>query len=692
MRDAVEEKMRKILIVDDTPEDRVVCKRYLLKDRDWHYQFLEAENGRRALQLQAEEKPDCILLDYALPDQSGLQVLAELATGLGHDCCPVVMLTGANEVELAVSALKGGAQDFINKDRLTPLDLQRAVHNAIERVSLRCDLLESEEMFRATFDQAAMGIAHIGPQGNVLRVNRALCELLGYDRDEVIKVTFADCTDPEDLAIEEDLREKLLRGEIPSYSMEARYLRKNGSTLWVNLNASCVYDRDGRVKYVVKIIENITARKDIEIERERLIIREREARETAESHNRAKDDFLSVVTHELRSPLHAILGYTRLTKSCANNPSQVRQYCDIIQRSAQTQQGLIDDLLDTARIISGKLRIDVSPCDLRLVLAEALSVVQPAAGAKDITLNPRIGSEPQMVIGDPARLQQVFWNLLQNAIKFTPAKGSVDLTVDVVDDFVHVIIADTGKGIEPEFLPAIFDRFSQNDMSRTRRYGGLGLGLALVKQLIELHGGEIEAESRGEGQGAVFTVSLPLQIASADGHALHNGSTPTTIQMKEEESVGANQLLLADISVLAVDDQEESRQLIEDVLKSQGATITAVGSGPEALALLSDVGGQKRPDVIVLDIAMPDEDGYSVLRKIRSLENQQGLSAIPAIALTSYISARDRLAALSAGFQMHVGKPVDMEELVVAIRGLVNDGAPFNGQVALQSTMGEDET
>lgn len=691
MRDDVDEKVRKILIVDDTPEDRVVCKRYLLQDRDWHYQFLEAGTGQRALELQAEEKPDCVLLDYALPDQSGLEVLAALARRVGNDCCPVVMLTGANEVELAVAALKGGAQDFINKDRLAPLDLQRAVHNAIERVSLRCDLLESEEMFRATFDQAAIGIAHIDPQGHVLRVNRALCELLGYDRAELIGVTFADFTNSDDLAIEEDSREKLLRGEIPSYSMEARYLRKSGSLLWVNLTASCVYDRDGTVKYVVKIIENITARKDIEIERERLIKREREARETAESHNRAKDDFLSVVTHELRSPLHAILGYTRLTKSCANNPSQVRQYCDIIQRSAHTQQGLIDDLLDTARIISGKLRIEVLPCDLRLVLAEALSVVQPAAGAKDIKLNTRIGSDPQMVIGDPARLQQVFWNLLQNAIKFTPAKGSVDLTIEVVNGFVHVVIADTGKGIEPEFLPAIFDRFSQNDMSRTRRYGGLGLGLALVKQLIELHGGEIEADSRGEGQGAVFTVRLPLQISSSDGNAIHNGSTPVTIQMREDKPSESTPLLLSDISVLAVDDQEESRQLIEDVLKSQGAIITAVGSGPEALALLSHSANEKRPDVIVLDIAMPDEDGYSVLRKIRSFENQHGLSAIPAIALTSYISPKDRLAALSAGFQMHVGKPVDMEELVVAISGLVN-GAALDGHVTLEPPAPEDET
>lgn len=685
MPDADASKVRKILIVDDTPEDRVVCKRYLLQDRDWHYQFLEAESGRRALELQAEGKPDCILLDYALPDQSGLEVLAELANKLGDGCCPVVMLTGANEVELAVAALKGGAQDFINKDRLAPMDLQRAVHNAIDRVSLRCDLLESEEMFRATFDQAAIGIAHIDPQGNVLRVNRALCQLLGYSRDELIKVTFADLTSPEDLAIEAESKEQLLRGEIPSYSMEARCVRKDGSTFWVNLTASCVHDRDGTVKYVVKIVENITARKDIEIEREHLIKREQEARKTAESHNRAKDDFLSVVTHELRSPLHAILGYTRLTKSCANNPSQVRQYCDIIQRSAQTQQGLIDDLLDTARIISGKLRIEVSPCDLRLVLAEALSVVQPAAGAKDIKLNARIGSDAQMVIGDPSRLQQVFWNLLQNAIKFTPPKGSVDLTIKVVDDFVDVIIADTGKGIEPEFLPAIFDRFSQNDMSRTRRYGGLGLGLALVKQLIELHGGEIEADSRGEGQGAVFTVRLPLQISSSEGHAINNGSTPVTIQMTDDEPSRSAQLLLANISVLAVDDQEESRQLIEDVLKSQGARITTVGSGPEALALLSDDGNRKRPDVIVLDIAMPDEDGYSVLRKIRSFENHHGLSAIPAIALTSYISPKDRLAALSAGFQMHVGKPVDMEELVVAICGLVN-GAPRDAHAR------EDET
>ncbi len=670
MSSSKDEKQRTILIVDDTLEDRATCRRYLQQDREWRYRFLEAETGDHALEIHAEKRPDCILLDYGLPDLSGLEVLAALADELGDACCPVVMLTGANEVELAVAALKAGAQDFINKDRLAPLDLQRAVHNAIERVALRCELQESEEMFRATFDQAAVGIAHIRPDGRLLRVNQTLCNLLGYKRAELLKLTFQELTHSADRPADLALMQRLLAAEIPNYTLETRYLRKDSSLVWVNLTASFVRDRAGAVKYIVGIVEDITARKEIEIERERLIRRERAARETAEAHNRAKDDFLSVVTHELRSPLNAILGYTRLARSGASDPDRVRQHCDTIERAARTQQRLIDDLLDTARIINGKLRIDALPCDLRLVLEEALGVVQPAADAKSIALIARLRSQQQMVIGDPARLQQVVWNLLQNAIKFTPTGGRVELRMEPAGEHVHITVTDNGKGIEPDFLPAVFDRFSQNDMSRARRHGGLGLGLSLVKQLVELHGGEIEAASEGAGRGATFTVRLPLRAPQME--------IPRTVRaISTEIHVGEDALplaglpSLAGVSVLAVDDQEETRHLIVEVLKEQGATITAVSSGVEALAFLANPPAGAKPDVLILDIAMPDEDGYSVLRRVRALETERGVPAVPAIALTSHTSSQDRLAALTAGFQMHVGKPVELAELVLVIVSLM---------------------
>ncbi|MGH9845239.1 MAG: response regulator [Blastocatellia bacterium] len=686
----MDEKQRTILIVDDTPEDRAICRRYLQRDHEWRYHILEAETGDRALEIYAEQQPDCVLLDYGLPDMTGLELLAALAGELDEDRCPAVMLTGANEVELAVAALKAGAQDFINKDRLTPLDLRHAVHNAIERVALRRELQEREEMFRATFDQAAVGIAHVRPDGRLLRVNQTLCNLLGYERAELLEHTFQELTYPADRAADLALMRRLLAAEIPSYTLETRYVRKQGSLVWVSLTASCVRDRAGAVKYVVGIVEDITARKEIEIERERLIERERAARETAEAHNRAKDDFLSVVTHELRSPLNAILGYTRLARSGAADPDQVRQHCDIIERAARTQQRLIDDLLDTARIITGKLRIDALPCDLRLVLEEALAVVQPAADAKGIALIARLGPLRQMVVGDPARLQQIVWNLLQNAIKFTPAApaapaahggGRVELQVEPVGDQVHIVVADNGKGIEPEFLPAVFDRFSQNDMSRTRRHGGLGLGLALVKQLVELHGGEIEAASEGAGRGAAFTVRLPRRAPQVEIPRPVR-AVSTEVHMGEDALSLDGLPSLAGVTVLAVDDQEEARHLIAEALKGQGATITTVSSGAEALAFLAGAPAGAKPDVLILDIAMPDEDGYNVLRRVRALETESGLQAIPAIALTSHTGSQDRLAALSAGFQMHVGKPVELAELVLVIGSLIGGkrkGAPFSG-------------
>lgn len=666
----MDEKQRTILIVDDTPEDRATCRRYLQRDGEWHYRFLEAERGDRALEIHSNERPDCILLDYGLPDQSGLEVLAALADRLGDACCPVVMLTGANDVQLAVAALKAGAQDFINKDRLSPLDLQRAVHNSIERVAMRRELQESEEMFRATFDQAAIGIAHIQPDGRLLRVNQTLCSLLGYTRAELLELNFRELTHPADRAADLGLMHRLLAAEISNYTLETRYVSKKGSLVWVNLTASFVRGGNGAVKYVVGIVEDITARKEVDIERERLIERERAARETAEAHNRAKDDFLSVVTHELRSPLNAILGYTRLIGFGDSDPDQVQQYCETIERAARTQQRLIDDLLDTARIINGKLRIEALPCDLWLVLEEALSVVKPAADAKGIALISRLSSPQQIVIGDPSRLQQVFWNLLQNAIKFTPGGGRVELRMEQAGQYVNITVTDNGKGIEPEFLPAVFDRFSQNDMSHARRHGGLGLGLALVKQLVELHGGEIEAASEGSGRGAVFSVRLPLLAPQVEiPRPLR--AVSTEIQISKDALSLASMPSLAGISVLAVDDQEEARHLIVEVLKERGANITAVASGVEALAFLADPPEGAKPEVLILDISMPDEDGYSVLRRVRELETQRSIPAIPAIALTSHTSSQDRLAALSAGFQMHVGKPVELAELILVIRSLI---------------------
>jgi len=412
---------------------------------------------------------------------------------------------------------------------------------------------------------------------------------------------------------------------------------------------------------------DLIERKQVEAERERLLEQEQLLRQTAEAHNRAKDEFLSVVSHELRGPLNSILGYTRLTRANPHNAELVARYAEIIERNAKTQQQMTEDLLDTARIISGKLKLEPAPADLRLVLEDALTVVQLAAEAKQIELAASLGDEPVEIVGDAMRLQQVVWNLLQNAIKFTPAGGRVELRLERDDKQARIVVSDTGKGIEPEFLPHIFDRFSQSDMSQTRRHGGLGLGLALVKQLVELHGGTIEAASAGAG--ATFTVTLPLRAPQV---AAQKPPRAIAEVVSGPEAIPFADLPRLDgVRVLVVDDQEEARLLVAAALGQQGAAVTAVASGAEALALLD----RTTFDALILDIAMPDEDGYTVLKKVRALEAERDAEAghIPAVALTAYERSEDRLRALQAGFLLHVAKPVELPELVMVIASLTRN-------------------
>jgi CheY-like chemotaxis protein len=328
------------------------------------------------------------------------------------------------------------------------------------------------------------------------------------------------------------------------------------------------------------------------------------------------------------------------------------------------QLQLIEDLLDTGRIISGKLKLDIASADMRQVLEDAVDVVRPAAEIKRIGLTAQIDEAPRELLCDATRLRQVVWNLLQNAIKFTPEGGSVALRVERTGARVRLIIRDTGSGIEPEFLPAIFDRFSQKDISRTRRHGGLGLGLALVKQLVEMHGGTIEAASEGAGKGSTFTATLPLnspQLAS------YLPPTPAI----EEFNEGQTDLPLDDLPrldglrVLLVDDHEDAREMVAETLCERGAEVTAAASGREALELLE----QSAFDAMVCDIAMPEMDGYELIRRVRRMETVGG-TRLPAIALTALSSREDRMHALKAGFQLHVAKPVKLAELVVVIASI----------------------
>jgi CheY-like chemotaxis protein/anti-sigma regulatory factor (Ser/Thr protein kinase) len=357
-----------------------------------------------------------------------------------------------------------------------------------------------------------------------------------------------------------------------------------------------------------------------------------------------------------------------------SDAGQIKQAVGIIERNGRMQLQLIEDLLDTARIISGKLKLDVQQAPLIAVITAALDTVRPAAQAKDIELISDLDPQAGDITGDLNRLQQVVWNLLSNAIKFTPRSGRVELRMKSVDDHIRVSVSDTGKGIDPEFMPFVFERFRQSDSSSARRFGGLGLGLSLVKQLVELHGGTVEAASEGPGRGATFTVTLPQRAAQTETSDTEQ-PRPAPNEVRMEATIPLDQVpSLAGVRVLVVDDQEEARELLKVSLGECGAEVIAVSSGVEALAVLADPPGGERPDVLILDINMPDEDGYKVLERVRALEAERGVpqsSRIPAVALTALGRSEDRLKAFAAGFRMHVAKPVEPAELAVVIASVV---------------------
>lgn len=391
-----------------------------------------------------------------------------------------------------------------------------------------------------------------------------------------------------------------------------------------------------------------------------------QARHEAENANRMKDEFLATLSHELRTPLNAILGWSNMLQTRTFSQEEAKKALATIERNARSQNQLIDDILDVSRIITGKLRLDVRAVDLSSVIAAAIDAARPAAEAKNIRLQVLLDPQAGLISGDPDRLQQVIWNLLSNAVKFTPKGGRVQVRLERVNSHVEIVVSDTGTGIEAEFLPFVFDRFRQSDGSMTRRHGGLGLGLAIVRQIIELHGGTVAVESDGAQQGATFTVNLPLLPVRREPT---NEALPRVHPTAETGVAAAassdSPPELDSVRVLLVDDEQDSRDLLNLVLNLRGALVTTAISAAEALELIK----QERFDVIISDIGMPEENGFSLIKKIRGLPDEQG-GAVPAIALTAYARAEDRVQALRSGFQMHVAKPVEPDELVVAVANL----------------------
>ena len=417
----------------------------------------------------------------------------------------------------------------------------------------------------------------------------------------------------------------------------------------------------GRVAILFK---DITVAKRAEREREQLLEAERAARGEAERASSMKDEFLATLSHELRTPLNAILGWSQILRTGGADAADVAEAVDVIERNARAQTQIIEDLLDMSRIISGKIRLDVQEVDLEGVVRAAIETVRPAAEAKNIRILPVLDPLAHPVSGDPNRLQQVFWNLLSNAVKFSPKGGRVQVLLKRINSHLEVDVIDTGEGIEPQFLPFVFDRFRQADATTTRAHGGLGLGLAIVKQLVELHGGTVRAKSGGKGQGTTFAVMLPVTV-------LHPDPDPEPVR-RHPRGDGATVdpaacAKLRGVKVLVVDDEPDARGLVRRLLSDCHAEVSVAGSAAEAMRRLE----QDVPDVLVSDIGMPGEDGYALIRRVRELTDADG-GDVPAIALTAYARAEDRVKVLTAGYHMHLAKPVEPAELITVVASLAS--------------------
>ncbi len=520
----------------------------------------------------------------------------------------------------------------------------------------------------------------------VSRWSESAERLFGWKAEEVLgkhvtdwKFVFAD--DVNDVV---HLTSKQREGAETRGVLRNRNYTSDGSIVHCEWYNSVLNDDEGKLVSVLSLVLDVTARELAAQERAGALLREREAREEAEKADRLKDEFLATLSHELRTPLTSVLGWATLIRSGDIDEANYAIALETIERNARLQAKLIDDLLDVSRIITGNLHLELLPIDLSPVVEAAHDAVRPTAEAKGIQMRTSLLPSACSIKGDSNRLRQVVWNLLLNAIKFTPRGGSVYTELHCNEASVMLTVADTGEGIDADFLPHVFDRFRQAEGSISRRQGGLGLGLAVVRHLVELHGGSVSAASEGKGKGAIFKVELPLvpeEEASAgrDVEALparEDDLVPATVAasegrvkkggvkfQKEQPNV---EVSLSGISVLLVEDDVDARNLIHMLLELRGAKVTSAASAAEALKAFKVT----IPDVLVSDIAMPDEDGDSLLRKVRSLPHECG-GQIPAIALTGYASAKDKADTFAAGYQAHLAKPLEPADLITAIEKIV---------------------
>ncbi|MBC7772647.1 MAG: PAS domain S-box protein [Pyrinomonadaceae bacterium] len=574
----------------------------------------------------------------------------------------------AVEFETEIPYEVGGPQ-FMHASYVPERDVDGRVVGFVAAIANVTERKKSEEAsgrLAAIIESSEDAIISKRLDGIITSWNKSAEKMFGYQASEAVGRHISLIIPLERRSEEDEVIARLRGGESIEHFETVRQA-KDGRRLNISLSVSPVRDSAGRVTGAAKVARDITERMQAEAERERLLASERSARADAERGGRLKDEFLATLSHELRTPLSAILGWSHILRKQTPTPELLNQGLGVIDRNARMQTQLIADLLDMSRIISGKMRMDVQRVELTVVMEAALESIRPAAEAKEVRLQSVLEPISDSVHGDPARIQQIIWNLVSNAVKFTPRGGRVQVVLARVNSHVEITVSDTGKGIKPEFLPHVFERFRQADSSAAREHGGLGLGLAIVKQLVELHGGAVQVTSAGEGKGSTFTVHLPLAALQASSSIDNARVHPRDAYVMPAMHDGPN---LAGIRVLVVDDEPDARDLVRRVLEECNAEVVQAGSADEGLEAIK----RERLDVIISDIGMPDSDGLAFIHAVRKC----GIR-IPAAALTAFARSEDRTRALRAGYQTHLAKPVEPSELLAMVAALVHKSGTMDG-------------
>jgi PAS domain S-box-containing protein len=630
-----EVERQKILVVDDNAASLYATTRVL---RAAGFDVIEADNGGKALALA--DQIGLLVLDINLPDIDGFEVCRQLRARSNTAYLPIVHLSATfMDSEDMSQGLAAGADSYLTH----PAD--PAVLVATVRALLfarQADVVKraADARFRKVFELASGGIALLDENLIYRDVNPAFCALAGRSRGDIIGRRIESLIAPGQSAEIEALRQQL------DTSGQWEH------TLWVSRADGTLADVEWRVASEtasgtrIAIATDVTERRRSELERERLLEGERAARAEAERSNQLKDEFLAMLSHELRNPLNAILGWSKVLSRTPGTTPLIMQGLEAIERNSRLQTHLIADLLDFAGIRFGKMRLDLSVVDPAIAVQAAVDVVAPQAQSKGLHIQARINGPEARVLADENRLQQIVWNLLNNSIKFTPQDGHIDVSAKIEGGHYQIEVSDSGQGISPEFLPRLFDRFSQQESGAGKSFAGLGIGLTIVKHLVDVHRGTIEASSAGEGRGATFRVRLPLTQEQ-----IHAAPEPVSA-------------ILAGVHVLIVEDDSDARTLIARILSDSGAQVSQAAGADEALAHI----GQSTPDVLISDIGMAKKHGYQLIRALRA----GGYTAqqLPAIALTAFSRPEDRADAIEAGFQVHLTKPVNADGLKAAVAQL----------------------